>query len=427
VCDIVHTDIEIDQALVEPWPRHERVVQPMLTLRHRMQRLLLRLFRRASATLLAAVSLGSCTSPPTQGQAQAPRSPKPRPIEGVVRAETVARGLDHPWALEFLPDGRMLVTERPGRLRIVDPSGRVSAPLAGVPRVQASGQGGLLDVALDPGFAENRLVYLSYAEAGEGGAGTAVARGRLGEGRVEDLQVIYRQQPKVGDGNHFGSRLAFTRDGKLFVTQGERTHREEAQDLSNLLGKIVRINPDGSVPEDNPFVNRSGARPEIWSYGHRNVQGAAIHPETGQLWTVEHGARGGDELNHPEAGKNYGWPVITYGVDYSGFRIGEGTAKGGMEQPVYYWDPVISPSGMVFYTGDALPRWKGSVLIGSLQPGGLVRLALAGGKVVREERYREGELGERIRDVQQGPDGLVYVVTDEGDGRVLKVLPAAPR
>jgi aldose sugar dehydrogenase len=384
-------------------------------------------FLRAGTTLLAAVSLGSCASPPTQGQAQAPRSPTPTATEGVIRVETVARGLEHPWALEFLPDGRILITERPGRLRIVDRSGRLSAPLVGVPRVQASGQGGLLDVALDPSFAENRLVYLSYAEPGEGGAGTAVARGRLGEGGLEDMQVVYRQQPKVGGGSHFGSRLVFTRDGKLFVTQGDRAdYREEAQDLSNLLGKVVRINGDGSAPEDNPFVRRSGARPEIWSYGHRNVQAAAIHPETGQLWTVEHGARGGDELNHPEAGKNYGWPVITYGVNYSGFKIGEGTAKAGMEQPVYYWDPVIAPSGMLFYTGDGLPGWKGSVLIGSMQPGALVRLELEGGKVVREERYRDGELGERIRDVQQGPDGLVYVVTDEGDGRVLRVLPTAP-
>jgi glucose/arabinose dehydrogenase len=390
-----------------------------------MQRLPVRLLRRGSATLLALVSLGSCASPPTPGQAQAPHSPTPKPTRGVVRVETVARGLEHPWALEFLPDGRMLVTEREGRLRIVEPSGRVSPPLAGVPEVYASGQGGLLDVALDPSFAENRLVYLSYAEPGEGGAGTAVARGRLGEGRLEDLRVIYRQQPKVDGGNHFGSRLAFTRDGKLFVTQGERfSHRKQAQDLSSHLGKIVRINPDGTTPEDNPFVGRSGARPEIWSYGHRNVQAAAIHPESGQLWTVEHGARGGDELNHPEAGKNYGWPVITYGVDYSGLKIGEGTAKEGMEQPVYYWDPVIAPSGMAFYTGDAFPGWKGSVLIGSMQPGALVRLELAGGKVVREERYREGELGSRIRDVQQGPDGLVYVVTDEANGRLLRVLPA---
>jgi glucose/arabinose dehydrogenase len=341
-----------------------------------------------------------------------------------VRVETVARGLEHPWALEFLPDGRMLVTERPGRLRIVDLSGRISQPLAGVPEVEAAGQGGLLDVALDPGFAQNRLVYLSYAELREGGAGTAVARGRLGEDRLDDVRVIYRQQPKVAGGNHFGSRLVFARDGRLFVTQGERFgYRDQAQDLSSLLGKIVRINADGSVPDDNPFVGRAGARPEIWSYGHRNVQAAAIHPETGQLWTVEHGARGGDELNHPEAGKNYGWPVITYGVDYSGLRIGEGTAKEGMEQPVYFWDPVIAPSGMLFYTGDAFPGWKGSVLIGSLR-GALVRLQLESGKVVREERYRDDGLGERIRDVRQGPDGLVYVLTDEEEGRVLRVKPA---
>jgi len=306
----------------------------------------------------------------------------------------------------------------------VSQGGGISAPLAGVPEVQAGGQGGLLDLALDPGFARNRLIYLSYAEPGEGGAGTAVARARLGEGRLEDVRVIYRQQPKVEGGSHFGSRLVFTRDGKLFVTQGERAgYREQAQDLSNDLGKVVRIEADGSVPGDNPFVGRVGVRPEIWSYGHRNIQAAAIHPETGRLWTVEHGARGGDELNHPEAGKNYGWPVITYGVDYSGIRIGEGTAREGLEQPVYFWDPVIAPSGMVFYTGDAFPGWKGSVLVGSLR-GALVRLELQDGKVVREERYQEDGLGERIRDVRQGPDGLVYVVTDEGNGRVLRVRPA---
>jgi aldose sugar dehydrogenase len=238
------------------------------------------------------------------------------------------------------------------------------------------------------------------------------------------VRVIYRQQPKVEGGNHFGSRLVFARDGKLFVTQGERAgYREQAQDLSNHLGKIVRIEADGSVPGDNPFVGSAGVRREIWSFGHRNIQAAAIHPETGQLWTVEHGARGGDELNHPEAGRNYGWPVITYGVDYSGLRIGEGTAREGLEQPVYFWDPVIAPSGMVFYTGDAFPGWKGSVLVGSLR-GALVRLELEGGKVLREERYREDGLGERIRDVRQGPDGLVYVLTDEGNGRVLQVRPA---
>jgi aldose sugar dehydrogenase len=396
----------------------------MLPARDATRRLPGRFVDRGSATFAAAVWLCSCGSPPADSQAQAPRSPTPRPTEGVVRVETVARGLEHPWALEFLPDGRMLVSERPGRIRIVNPGGGISEPLAGVPEVHAGGQGGLLDLALDPGFARNRLVYLSYAEPGEGGAGTAVARARLGEDRLEEVRVIYRQQPKVEGGNHFGSRLVFTRDGKLFVTQGERAgYREQAQDLSNHLGKIVRIDADGSVPDDNPFAGRAGMRPEIWSYGHRNIQAAAIHPETGQLWTVEHGARGGDELNHPEAGKNYGWPVITYGVDYSGLRIGEGTAREGLEQPVYFWDPVIAPSGMVFYTGDAFPGWKGSVLVGSLR-GALVRLELEGGKVVREERYREDGLGERIRDVRQGPDGLVYVVTDEGNGRVLRVRPA---
>jgi glucose/arabinose dehydrogenase len=252
-----------------------------------------------------------------------------------------------------------------------------------------------------------------------------VARGRLGQGRLEDVRVIYQQQPKVRGAAHFGSRLVFARDGTLFVTQGDRfVYRDGAQDLSVGIGKIVRINPDGSVPRDNPFVGRAGARPEIWSYGHRNVQSAALHPRTGQLWTVEHGARGGDELNRPEAGKNYGWPVITYGVDYSGAKIGEGTAKPGMEQPVYYWDPVIAPSGMTFYTGDALPDWKGSLFIGSLDPGLLVRLTLKDGRVAREERYL-ADLGERIRDVRQGPDGLVYLLTDSGDGRVLRVLPAA--
>jgi aldose sugar dehydrogenase len=376
---------------------------------------------RPSLLPMALASVLACEPAPAQGPAQA--SPQPKSTRGVVRAEVVARGLEHPWALAFLPDGRMLVTERPGRLRIVEPGGRVSAPLGGVPAVYARGQGGLLDVTLDPRFAENRLVYLSFAEAGEGGAGTAVARGRLGEGRLEDVQVIYRQQPKVEGGGHYGSRLVFGTDGTLFVTQGDRMdYRERAQDLAEGLGKIVRINADGSIPRDNPFVGRDGARPEIWSYGHRNVQAAALHPQTGRLWTVEHGARGGDELNAPQAGRNYGWPVITYGRDYSGAKIGEGTVKEGMEQPIYYWDPVIAPSGMTFYTGDALPGWKGSILIGSMQPGALVRLTMGSDRVAREERYL-GELDARIRDVQQGPDGFVYVVTDAPDGQVLRVRP----
>jgi glucose/arabinose dehydrogenase len=318
----------------------------------------------------------------------------------------------------------MLVTERPGRLRLVEGNGNLSDPLTGVPLVYASGQGGLLDVALSPAFEKDRLVYLSFSESGEAGAATAVARGRLGETGLENTQVIWRQQPKLGGRNHWGSRIVFRPDGTLFVTLGERfNYSDSAQDLSTTLGKIVRINPDGSAPRDNPFTNRAGARPEIWSYGHRNVQAAALHPDTGRLWTVEHGARGGDELNRPEGGKNYGWPVISYGRHYSYFPIGEGTAKEGMEQPVYYWDPVIAPSGMVFYTGNLFDGWKDNILVGSLTPGLLVRLVMKDGKVAREERYL-GDLGERIRDVRQRPDGSLYLLTDARNGRILRATPA---
>jgi glucose/arabinose dehydrogenase len=319
----------------------------------------------------------------------------------------------------------MLVTERPGRLRIVERDGRLFEPLAGVPQVLAQGQGGLLDVVLSPGFAQDRLVYLSFAEPGEGGASTAVARGRLVERGLDGTRVIWRQQPKVVGPNHWGSRLVFRPDGTLFVTLGDRfAYREQAQDLSTTIGKIVRITADGAPPRDNPFAGRAGALPEIWSYGHRNVQAAALHPQTHDLWTVEHGARGGDELNRPEAGKNYGWPVITYGVDYSGARIGEGTARPGMEQPVYYWDPSIAPSGAAFYTADVYPGWRGSLLIGGLVSRVLVRLSLDAGRVVREERHL-ADLGERIRDVRQGPDGFVYVLTDSAEGRILRVVPAS--
>lgn len=364
---------------------------------------------------------------PSLTEAQAQRSPTPAPIEGVVSVQTIAKGLEHPWGLAFLPDKRMLVTERPGRLRLVSSDGRVSEPLASVPRVYASGQGGLLDVALSPTFDKDQLVYLSFAEPGEGGAGTAVARARLGERSLENLQVIWRQQPKVSGSNHWGSRIVFRPDGTLFVTLGDRfNHADSAQDLSTTIGKIVRINPDGSAPPDNPFVKRAGARPEIWSYGHRNVQAAALDPNTGQLWTAEHGARGGDELNHPEAGKNYGWPVISYGVHYTFRKIGEGTAKPGMEQPVYYWDPVIAPSGMTFYTGDLFAGWKNNILIGSLTPGLLVRLVMKNGKVAQEERYLD-ELDERIRDVRQAADGSLYLLTDSRNGRILRATPAAKR
>ena len=357
---------------------------------------------------------------------EAPRSPTPTQVALPARATDVARGLEHPWGLAFLPDGRMLVTERPGRLRIVSRTGELSEPLAGVPRVLARGQGGLLDVALSPSFAQDRLVYLSFAEPGGAGGGTAVARGRLDERGLADTQVIWRQEPKVSGNNHWGSRLVWRPDGTLFVTVGDRFHQPElAQDLSTTIGKIVRINADGSTPRDNPFVGRNGARAEIWSYGHRNVQAAALDA-SGHLWTVEHGARGGDELNNPQPGRNYGWPVITYGVDYSGARIGFGTVRAGMEQPVYYWDPVIAPSGATFYTGDAFADWRGDLFVGSLQPGRLVRLRLRDGRVMQEERYVI-EPGERVRDVRQGPDGLLYLLTDHPKGRVVRLDPGATR
>lgn len=381
----------------------------------------MRTFPRHLAILATAV-LAACARSTGADAQGGPASPQPASREDVVRAETFASGLVHPWALEFMPDGRLLVTERPGRLRIVGTDGKLSAPLAGVPSVYAEGQGGLLDVALSPQFATDRTIYLSFAEAEGELAGTAVARATLGDAGLTNVQVIYRQRPKVRGAGHFGSRLVFASDGKLFITQGERqSYRDRAQDLTQGMGKFMRINPDGSIPPDNPFVGRSDAQPEIWSYGHRNSQGATLDAE-GRLWTIEHGARGGDELNHPEAGKNYGWPLITYGRDYSGARIGSGTAREGLEQPVYYWDPVIAPGGIAFYTADVIPGWKGSLLIGSLTPGGLVRLELQRGRVVKEERYL-GDLRERFRDVKVGPDGLVYAVTDSPNGRVLRISP----
>src|SRR5918994_6704141 len=346
---------------------------------------------------------------------------------GVV-VETVARGLDHPWGLAFLPEGRMLVTERPGRLRIVSANGQLSQPLSGLPRIYARGQGGLLDVLTDRQFADSRIIYLSFAEdRGNGRAGTSVARARLntaGTG-LEGLQVIFRQEPSYTGPNHWGSRLVFDRSGALFVTLGDRFDlRDEAQDPGNHIGKIVRIAPQGGAPDDNP--KKAGWAPEVWSIGHRNVQGAALHPQTGELWTAEHGARGGDEINIPRKGLNYGWPVISYGVHYSGAKIGVGTKKEGMEQPVFYWDPSIAPSGMAFYTGDKFPGWRGSALVGALAGQLVSRLELDGDKVVREERILR-ELRERIRDVRQGPDGFVYLLTDSSDGRILRVRPADGR
>jgi glucose/arabinose dehydrogenase len=346
---------------------------------------------------------------------------------------TVAEGLQNPWAVEVLNDGRMLVTERPGRLRIVSARGMLSEPVAGMPAVDARGQGGLLDVETDPAFEKNGLIYWSYAEPQANMENnTAVARGRLVDGaapRVENVQVIFHQRPSLASTLHFGSRLVFARDGTLFVTMGDRSvtpGRMQAQNMDSLLGKIARINPDGSIPKDNPFVGRQGALPEIWSIGHRNVQAATLHPTTGELWEVEHGTRGGDELNVVRKGKDYGWPTIAYGIEYQGGAITGGIqAREGMEQPVYYWDPVIAPSGMVFYSGKLFPAWRGSLFVGGLGSQNLVRLSLDGDKVVGEERLLQDlqPQRERIRDVVEGPDGALYLVTDSPKGRVLKLTP----
>ena len=343
-----------------------------------------------------------------------------------VRPARIASGLEHPWSLAFLPDGSMLVTERPGRLRRVFLDGRLSEPLKGVPEVAARGQGGLLDVALGPGFATDRSVFLSYAQPAKGGARTAVARGTLSAdgSSLREVSVIFAQKHATSGGNHFGSRLVFARDGNLFVTTGDRwSESERAQTLDNHFGKILRIRPDGSVPPDNPFVNREGALPEIHSYGHRNVQGAALHPDTGVLWSHEHGPQGGDEVNVEKAGANYGWPVITYGKQYvTGFRIGEGTERADVEPPVLQWTPSIAPSGMAFLTSDRYPGWRGNLFVGSLKFRMLVRLELDGARVAREERLLT-DFSERIRDVRQGPDGLLYLLTDADDGQLVRLDP----
>ncbi len=396
---------------------------------------------------LAALVLSAC-APATTTQAQPnppvetgpPNAPDQKPafpqqtrapeekLGVAFNVETLVTGLDHPWGLAFLPDGSKLVTERAGRLRILGADGKLSPAVTGLPAVFAEGQGGLFDVALDPDYAKNGLVYWTYAEPREGGNGTTAARGKLVLGaapRLENVQVIWRQLPTMDSPLHFGGRLAFSRDGALFITTGERSiipGRMQAQKLDAALGKVIRIRPDGAIPADNPYVGNPQAKPEIWSKGHRNLQGATINPWTGELWTVEHGAKGGDEINTPKAGKDYGWPTITYGEDYSGKPIGDGiTQHEGMEQPIYYWDPVIAPSGMAFYNADLFPAWKGSLFVGGLK-GYLVRLTLKDKQVVGEERLLS-DLNLRIRDVVVGPDGALYLVTDEDDGRVLKLTP----
>ena len=370
-----------------------------------------------------ALALSLAAGPAAAGITDAPAPAEPSKI----KVETFADGLRHPWGLQFLPDGRLLVTERPGRMRLVSKDGKLSKPIPGVPEVAAVGQGGLLDVLLAPDFAESGTIFFSYGEPRGGGKNaTSVARAKLvldgDSGRLEDAKVIFRQEPAADSGYHFGSRLVWAPDGTLFVTTGERNFlRQESQNPANHIGKVIRINSDGTVPDDNPKLE--GWAPEVWSIGHRNIQGAALRPETGELYTVEHGARGGDELNRPEKGKNYGWPVITYGIDYSGAKIGEGiTAKEGMEQGVYYWVPSIATSGLAFYTGDLFPDWKGNAFVGGLAGAQIQRLVFDGDDIVAAEELL-GDEGKRIRDIRQGPDGALWVLTDD-TGEVLRLTPS---
>ena len=412
--------------------------------------------RDAAKTSASKGAATTPTSPCTPLETRTANAPEQKPaFAGQTRAcalksgvafdvTVLAKGLERPWAVEPLPDGDLLITEKPGRLRIVSARGEVGQPISGLlpvgsggvsaasgqgglPPITARGQGGLLDVALGPNFSRDRTIFWSFSEQREGGSGTSVARGRLTEDRrnLDQVRIIFRAMPTYNNGLHFGSRLAFGPDGMLYITLGDRfdrPNRPKVQQLDNHLGKIVRINPDGSAPAGNPFAGKAGAMPEIWDFGHRNIQSAAFD-ERGRLWTVEHGAKGGDELNLIERGKNYGWPVVTYGEEYSGEPIPDAvTAREGYVQPVYYWDPVIAPSGMQFYTGSAFPAWRGSLFIGGLVSTRLVRLVIKDNRVAGEEHLL-AERGQRIRDVRQGPDGALYVVTDEAAGELWKITP----
>ncbi|WP_062063137.1 PQQ-dependent sugar dehydrogenase [Cellvibrio sp. OA-2007] len=343
---------------------------------------------------------------------------------GSIQVKTIVEGLENIWGMAFLPDGSMLVTERRGRMRIVSADGKVGKPLTGLPDIYAQGQGGLLDVVLAPDFASSKKIYFSYSEPGKGGNSTAVSFATLNGNQLEHVTRVFSQQPKINSSAHFGSRLVWAPDGTLFITLGDRySEKDKAQTLDNHQGKVVRINADGSIPKDNPFVKTPGALPEIWSYGHRNMQGAAINPTTKELWTGEHGPQGGDELNIDRAAKNYGWPVITYGENYGGGKIGEGTHKEGMEQPNYKWVPSIATAGFIFYTGDKFPQWKNNILLASLKDKTFVRLVVEGEKITKEERLLSKELDQRLRHVVQGPDGLVYLVTDESKAKIYQLSP----
>lgn len=377
--------------------------------------------RPAAITRALFLSFSLCLALPASAQ------PGPEPASVPARVTAVVGGLNHPWAMAFLPEGGVLITERPGNLRLLRIPGGLSKPLAGVPKVAAQGQGGLLDVALSPEFAQDRYVYLSYAEADGSKSGTAVGRGKLSAdgSALEDFRVLFRQQPKLSSGLHYGSRLVFDGKGYLYISLGENNQRPTAQDLDKLQGKVVRLKADGSVPTDNPFVGQAGARPEIWSYGHRNPQGMALNPWSGQLWENEHGPRGGDEINLVQRGKNYGWPLATHGINYSGQPIPEAKAAElpGMEPPLYWWPKSPAISGMAFYNADRFPAWRNSVFIGALANQNLIRLTLDGDRVVAQE-WLLTDRKQRIRDVRQGPDGYVYVLTDASPGELLRLAPA---
>ena len=379
---------------------------------------------RSTLTLSAAL-LAALAASPAPAQSQSGTGTVIKTVQtsaGPVAVSRFADGLDRPWGIDFLPDGRALVTEKPGRLRIVARDGTLSAPLGGTPKVLVQGQGGLMDVAVDPQFAQNRTIYLAYAEAGDNGlSGTALGRGTLTDRGIENFQVIFRQSPKVDGGHHYGTRIVFSPDGHIFLTLGERNKMNPAQDRNATLGKVVRLNRDGSLPKDNPFATEGKVAGAVWSYGHRNIEAAAIDPRTGSLWIAEMGPAGGDELNRPEAGKNYGWPLVSWGNHYDGRDIPDPPTRKDLTDAVIHWTPVISPSGMAFYQGSLFPNWQGSALIGGLSAKGLVRVAVDGTTAKEAERI---PLDARIRDVAQGPDGALYVITDASDGAVLRLAPA---